>query len=841
MTRHLSKNNFLSLLVFTVGLAATGGTWHALDRQIQHTEQLRFNRQSERVVILIQERLLDIERLLEGGRGLFYASKSVALNEWSLYANSQRMTLYPGILGFGYIYPVQREKLPDFIAAMRTQAADFNVKSTGNFPDLFVITQIEPVAQNRAAWGFDIGQEAHRREAAETARASGTVTLTRRITLVQDQKKIAGFLMLMPMYKTKAAPATLEERKRLFAGWVYAPIRVEELMSGIVADTENMIDFEVLDGDTPDKQHLIFDADGHLAQHTDQIVGETAFKSRMFHKQTRLEVQNRAWTVFTSTRPEFEQAVAHAYWVIPTGLLLSALAAFAIWSATHARRRAESLAENMTLEVREREERWQLAVSGYDAGIWDWDVRTDVVYYSPRWLSLLGLQPPDIHAKREDWLTRVHAEDIDAVQDHILTHFSHATSFYSAEYRILHNDGSYRWVADTGKAKGDAQGNIIRMVGAMTDITLRKQAESDLRDSEARVHAIVDSVTDAIIVIDRVGGISSINPAAERIFGYSSQEVVGRNVSYLMPEPYRSEHDKYIHHYFSTGEARVMGKARELTGQRKNGEEFPMELAVARMIVKDEIMFTGIVRDITERKKIDRMKAEFVSTVSHELRTPITAIRGSLGLVAGGALGTVPEKMHALIDIAYSNTERLLRLINDILDIEKIESGKLDVVLKNQMLLPLIEQSLVENQAYAEQFGVQYQLVKSGYDVAVNVDAGRLMQIMANLLSNAAKFSPAQDTVTTNLTVQGDRVRIAVSDRGPGIPEAFRDKVFQKFTQADSSDTRKKGGTGLGLAISKVLVEQMHGTIEYETSAQGTCFYFTLPIEDASGLTRQAS
>lgn len=826
----LSKNNALPFLVFSAGMLATVVTWTVFDRQINEAEQLRFNRYSERMITTIQERLQDHQRLLEGGRGLFYASKSVDFDEWRQFVNAQHLERYPGILGFGYIHPVQRAQLPAFVAELRKQAPDFAVKSKGNYPDLFVITQIEPVSRNRAAWGFDIGQEANRREAAESAAAGGKATLTRRITLVQDQKKIAGFLMLLPIYQTKSTPPTLIERKRALAGWVYVPIRIEELLSGIVRASEDMIDFELVDGESTDKKDLLFDADGHNAENADTNIREAAFAARMFYKKTAIEAQGRVWTIYTSTRPEFERSAAHAHWVIPVGFLLSLLAALAMWSLVNARRRAEALAERMTQAVREREERWQLAVSGSNAGIWDWNVQTDETFYSPRWLSMLGLKAEEVSAQRQEWLQRVHADDLERVNDSIQAHFQRDTPFYFAEYRILHGDGNYRWVADTGQAQWDKENQVLRMVGSMTDITQRKQAEADVRDSESRMHAIVDSVTDAIVVIDHIGCISSFNPAAERIFGYPAQEIMGRNVSILMPEPYRGEHAGYLRRYLETGEARVMGKARELTGQRKDGSTFPMELAVARIAVKEEIMFTGIVRDITERQKVDRMKNEFVSTVSHELRTPLTSIRGSLGLISGGALGALPEKMRQMVDIAQGNSDRLIRLINDILDIDKIESGKMAITLQNHALMPLIEQSIEANHAYAGQFGVRYQLTQSDGSASVNVDAGRLMQVMANLLSNAAKFSPPNGVVSISVRTQDNRVRVAVSDQGPGIPESYRDKIFQKFTQADSSDTRQKGGTGLGLAISKALVERMHGGIGFETSTQGTTFWFDLPL-----------
>ena len=170
----------------------------------------------------------------------------------------------------------------------------------------------------------------------------------------------------------------------------------------------------------------------------------------------------------------------------------------------------------------------------------------------------------------------------------------------------------------------------------------------EVRDSEVRIRAIVDSVVDAIVVIDSAGRIDSFNPAAEPIFGYVPAEMPGKNVNILMPEPYRSGYAGYIH-FLNTGEARVIGKPRELIEQRKDGSTFPIELFVARMLDKGQVMFNGIVRDITERQKIDRMKSEFVSTVSHELRTPLTAIRGAIGLIAGGMMGELPEKMRQLM------------------------------------------------------------------------------------------------------------------------------------------------------------------------------------------------
>jgi signal transduction histidine kinase/ActR/RegA family two-component response regulator len=234
---------------------------------------------------------------------------------------------------------------------------------------------------------------------------------------------------------------------------------------------------------------------------------------------------------------------------------------------------------------------------------------------------------------------------------------------------------------------------------------------------------------------------------------------------------------------------------------------------------------------ITERDKVERMKSEFISAVSHELRTPLTSIRGSLALVVGGVVGELPAAFKPLIDIALKNSERLILLVNDILDMEKIEAGKMEFDMQPVDLMPLLEQALEGNRGYGEQFKVSYEIGGGLPDAMVKVDANRLMQVLANLLSNAAKFSPVGGKVTVAATNNGKRIRVAVNDHGSGIPTEFRDRIFQKFAQADSADTRKKGGTGLGLSITKAMVEQMGGSIGFESQPNVlTTFFIEFPV-----------
>ncbi len=383
---------------------------------------------------------------------------------------------------------------------------------------------------------------------------------------------------------------------------------------------------------------------------------------------------------------------------------------------------------------------------------------------------------------------------------------------------------SYKALMGQVKEAQLAQNEMTRNLESM--VTERTH---ELMISEIRQRSIVENIVDGLITITELGIIESFNPAAEKIFGYSQKEVLGKNIKMLMPEPYRMEHDGYLSNYHETGIKKIIGIGQELVAQRKDSSTFPMELAISEIYVNENKLFTGIIRDITERKQIEKMKDEFVSTVSHELRTPLTSIRGSLGLLSRGVAGVLPESAMDMLNIAVNNTERLLFLINDILDIQKIESGQLDFNFEKLDIIEFLNNAVNDNAAYGEQYGVKFILHSELHDIFVYADKERLMQVMSNLLSNAAKFSPKDSKVDVTVHRIGEVLRISVTDYGIGIPEEFQPKLFDKFTQSDSSDSRQKGGTGLGLSITKFIVERHDGNISYTTKhGEGTSFYFDL-------------
>ncbi len=241
----------------------------------------------------------------------------------------------------------------------------------------------------------------------------------------------------------------------------------------------------------------------------------------------------------------------------------------------------------------------------------------------------------------------------------------------------------------------------------------------------------------------------------------------------------------------------------------------------------------GVIQDITERKRLERLKDEFVSTVSHELRTPLTSIKGALGLLVGDAVDKASAEAASMLRIAYENSERLLILINDLLDMDKMQAGKLELHLERLQLSDLVSKALQINQGYADKFGVALVCdAQTLPDLEFSGDEHRLLQILSNLISNAIKFSPKGETVTLAAMIEDEALLISVTDHGPGIPQAFVSAIFNPFSQADASDTRQRGGTGLGLAITKRLVELHGGSIWFDsTPGQGAVFFIRLPLK----------
>jgi PAS domain S-box-containing protein len=383
---------------------------------------------------------------------------------------------------------------------------------------------------------------------------------------------------------------------------------------------------------------------------------------------------------------------------------------------------------------------------------------------------------------------------------------------------------------------------LLVVVGTTVFVTwryarTRQQLLGRIEATLARQQAVFDSAIDAIITLNPSGSIESINAAGEAMFGYSASELDRRDVSMLIDLAENGE-GSFLSRLGASQGALQHGLLRELTARRRDGETFPADVALGAMELPTGVHVVAVVRDISERRRMEQMKDEFVSTVSHELRTPMTSIAGSLGLLAAGAAGELPDKAVRLIGIAQANSQRLVRLINDILDIEKIESGKLQLELKPLDLREIAERSIEGVKGFADQHGVAINF-EPGLAAPVRGDSDRLIQVVTNMLSNACKFSPTGGEVAVSVNPETRLARLSVVDHGPGIPDGFRARIFSKFAQADGSDSRSKGGTGLGLAIAREIAERHGGRLWFEsTPGEGATFHLDLPL--AAGAVSEA-
>lgn len=366
---------------------------------------------------------------------------------------------------------------------------------------------------------------------------------------------------------------------------------------------------------------------------------------------------------------------------------------------------------------------------------------------------------------------------------------------------------------------------VRRTAELQNELQERQRAEGVVRLGEARNRALLEHMIGGMITFDEASRIESVNPAAEEMFGYREDELIGRNVVLLIADAPATDQENYLR----KAHKKAIGRLTEWWGRRKNGEVFSAEAALFEFEAPEGRRFACNFQDISERREVDRLKSEFVSTVSHELRTPLTSIRGSLGLLAAGVLGDLPARALDIICLAERNAVRLTSLINDILDFERLDSGRVEMQIVDADLQPLFEQALESVRPVADEQRIA--LVSSPTAIRLRADADRIVQVLVNLLSNAVKFSPAgsEIRVWAEEGVEG-RVRICVNDQGTGIPDGYHQQIFERFAQVETSDKRGKGGTGLGLAICKAIVEHHGGRIGVDSApGKGSTFWFELP------------
>lgn len=480
--------------------------------------------------------------------------------------------------------------------------------------------------------------------------------------------------------------------------------------------------------------------------------------------------------------------------------------------------------------LRASEERWKFALEGAGDGVWDRNIRTGEVLYSKRYKAMLGFAEDEVENRREEWEKRIHPEDRPRVMADLQGYLDGDSPSYASEFRMLCKDGTWKWILSRGMVVSrDVVGEPLRMIGTHADISERVRQQEEITRINERLDLALQGSRLAIWDVDIAGGRIYLSDAWAEMLGDPPCETFTD-----APALYKLVHPDDRERSATAFIAALKGTSPEYhveTRVRTRAGKWKWVLSHGKVVKRDAagraLRITGTNADISARKEIERMKNEFIGVVSHELRTPLSSIVGSLGLLDG--MTNLNAETKTLVRVARDNSQRLVRMINDILDVEKLDSDTLKIQLKPVELEALLRSSLLANQGYAEQYGVRLALTHSHGPAWVNANSDQLMQVMANLLSNAAKFSPRDARVEVRLERRHDAFRVSVIDPGPGIPEDFKPRVFDRFAQADSSTSRRRGGTGLGLAICKMIIDKLGGKIDFaSTPGMGTTFYFEL-------------
>jgi PAS domain S-box-containing protein len=504
-------------------------------------------------------------------------------------------------------------------------------------------------------------------------------------------------------------------------------------------------------------------------------------------------------------------------------------------------KRAEAL-------LRESEARLQVAMQASNLGPWDWNLLTDKVHFSPEWKRQLGFSDEEIAGHFDEFRTRLHAEDYDRIMSTVQAFTADRHKGYDVEFRMLHKDGSYRWIHTRAIMLFDAADKPIRMLGCHLDITDRKLAENALRESQRFAESIAENSTSLIYLLDLETGRNTYsNRDIGELLGYSPAQMIemgGHVLPTIHPEDLPRVMQHYAH-FADVPDGRVIDL--EYRVQHTSGDwhwVWVRDTVFNRRPDGATWQILGTVQDITERRRIEsdlqaakasaeaanRAKSEFLANMSHEIRTPMNGILGMTDLVLESEL---TREQRDYLGMAKTSGHTLLRLINDILDFSKIEAGKLELEAIDFSLRDSLQQVLEPLVVRARQKGLELRAeIADDLPEYLRGDPLRLRQILLNFTDNALKFTERGSVVVRVASEKsGDRehcLRFSIADTGIGVPPEKQHSIFAAFAQVDSSTTRQYGGTGLGLAIVSQIVGQMRGRVWMESVVgEGTTFYFT--------------
>ncbi|MFC3606634.1 CHASE domain-containing protein [Stutzerimonas tarimensis] len=818
-----TRRPWLPVLVTLALLAGLGGwvgwQWSTLENRALFEHERRFNFEVDYIEHRLRERMQAYEMVLRGLAGLMTASEEISPETWLKATDQLRLQeIYPGIQALNLARFAPHEQLAPLERQLDTGSTDGGRIWPPSDREEHVVVQYTypPVWSNRKVIGFNLLSEGVRREAILRARNTGYPTLSGPLRLIQetDDSAQAATLLFLPVYAPTMPQSNLAERQAAFIGALYGAFRLDDLMEGVLTERYDLFDIQLFDAAEP--------ALPLLAAQAQRVDAE-------FRQERPIYVYGRNWRLVVASTPRYEASIGddnRAFSLI-AGLTAVLLFSLLVGGYLYLRERTLASSRALTLQLREREARFRVLIEKLPvatllcdeggrielanqsaATLLDQDVErllgSRVSYYLPGVLSTSQQLPedPEILAYRED------GEPVPVTLHS--TRFSH---FDQAHY-------------------------VLNLV----DLRAFKRAEERFRD-------MVEGLPNAFVLTGHDGRIVMINRQTEMLLGYSREELLGQPVESLLPDELRDDHVRIREAYLRQPEAIRIGNNREVFGQHRDGSRIPLEIGLAPLRSGEEVLVQAVLIDVSHRKAAElrlrdqadqlaiasRYKSEFLANMSHELRTPLNSILLLSDQMRQNATGTLTDKQVQYADIMHRAGNELLQLINDVLDLSRIDAGRLPLAPESVDIPALLQE--LEDHAHAQaaqkrlRFATQ---ITPGTPQALVTDRARLQQILGNLLSNALKFTErgSVELIVCHCEAAGQEwLQFQVHDTGIGIPEDQQERIFQAFQQIDGSISRHHGGTGLGLAITRQLVEVLGGHISLRSAlGQGACFTVELPL-----------
>jgi PAS domain S-box-containing protein len=853
---HSSSVLLLPLLMLLISLFLTYQAVNTTQIKLEQRTQTYFDFRVRESIDLLKNRMQTYKQVLSSVNGLYIASNRVERNEYKKYVAALDLTeKYDGIQGLGVSLIVPSAKKAQHIASIHSEGfSEYTIWPEGQRDIYTSIIYLEPFSlRSESALGYDMFTEPVRHAAMLKAIDTGQPQLSGKLRLLNSAGKLdqVGFVMYIPIYSYGTNNDTLSKRQEHVMGWIYSPFQVSDFVDELFGERANDLHIQIFDGENMSNEALLSESDN------------TNFTATELEVTQRLQLAGHSWTVHIRALPLMHLRInaTNPNLVATIGLIISILTSLLIWFLMAGRERAIKIARDINKALIVEQQRLSAIIEGTHAGTWEWNIQTNEIIVNAHWAEIIGYELSELEpVSIETWRKLVHPNDVVLSEESLEKHFLGELAYYECEARMRHKNGHWVWVLDRGKVTTwTSDGKPLLMSRTYQDITEKKLATEQRKDDAARIGAILNTVADGIITINDNGVVESVNPATERIFGYSATEVIGQNLNILMPEPYRSQYDGYLKRYKTTGEARVIGLGRIVVeGQHKNGHTLPLELAVNEVLLGEKRLFICTVRDITDRKlseqainaakieaeRANQAKSEFLATMSHEIRTPMNGVIGMVDVLNQTSLkGFQVEMVDTIRDSAYS----LLSIIEDILDFSKIEADKLEIEHEPTAVANVVEKACLMLAHLANNKQVELTLFTDPAIPQLSLgDANRLRQIVVNLLNNAIKFSGVQDRpgrVSIHAVMTDPAMlEIRVTDNGIGMDPSTLAKLFKPFSQADITTTRRFGGTGLGLTIADKLVQLMGGEITVRSVLdQGSIFSVRLPLEAITGAALKQS